>query len=75
MLFRTLVAALGLPFGEGEALHSAENTLLEIGVAAAQLENQILYLGAFGGLVHGAAVFDDGQIVALDEIVHGPRLF
>ena len=73
LLLRTFISALRLPGGQGIALHSAEDPLFQIGIGGREVEDQLLDLLTLGGLVHRAAVVDDGQLHAGGEIVH--RLF
>ena len=44
LILRPLIPSVGLPFGQGESLHGSENAVLEVRVAALELEDQILDL-------------------------------
>ena len=60
LLLRTFISALGLPGGQGIALHGTEDPLFQIGISGGEVEDQLLDLLTLGGLVHRAAVVDDG---------------
>ena len=70
--FGSLVTSFGFPFGQGVALHRAEDPFLQIGIFCAELKQQLLDLFPLGFLIDGAAVGQYWQIGLLGEVVHSP---
>ena len=77
-----LVPAPGLPLRQGEALHGAEDPVLQVRVGGGKGVNKVLDLLTLGVLVRGTDVVDHGQIHAvgkvadglLRQVQHGPDL-
>ena len=60
------------PFRQGQALHRAENALLEVGIGLRQRGDQLLDLLPLRVFVGGAAVFDHGELLLRGKAAHHP---
>ena len=61
---------MGFPLRQGEALHSAENSLFQIRVLLREPENKLFDFLTLGVFIYRAAVFDHRQAFPGNEVIY-----